>query len=187
MAKETKIDKPDDTTESNTVVIKNKRDFMALVARIDKDDPKPEDLKALSKEMEAKPKIYRSIGNVQQKVFDQILCGAITTTSQREITKKYIAEMKAELGYQESSFVEKMLIEEIVTRWLRLASIEIAYQNVTNSSHSIEEGMYIEKRLDLAHKRFLRSMETLAKVRKLIGQTQAHGAKMFKDLMNDAR
>lgn len=46
-----------------------------------------------------------------------------------------------------------------------------------------EQRMYVDKRLDLAQKRFLRSINTLAKVRKMIAQTQAKGAEMFKNLI----
>jgi len=43
--------------------------------------------------------------------------------------------------------------------------------------------MYVDKRLDMAQTRFLQSINTLAKVRKMIAQTQAKGAEMFKNLM----
>jgi hypothetical protein len=66
--------------------------------------------------------------------------------------------MKTELGYQTSTFVEKMLIDEIIMRWLRLQNMEIYHKNATSQSHTLEQGMYVDKRLDLAQKRFLRSI-----------------------------
>ncbi len=93
--------------------------------------------------------------------------------------------MKLELGYKDSTFVEKMLIDEIIMRWLRLQSMEIGHKNATSQSHTREQGTYFDKRLDMAQKCFLRSINTLAKVRKMIAQTQAKGAEMFKNLMSD--
>jgi hypothetical protein len=102
----------------------------------------------------------------------------------QECAEMYIEEMKSELGYQSSTFIEKMLIDEIVMRWLRLQVMEGDHKNATYKSHSLAEGMYYEKRLHLAQKRFLRSIDTLGKVRRMIAQTQAKGAEMFKNLMS---
>lgn len=164
--------------------LKSVDEMMALVSRINKDDPKPEDLETLSNEMERKPEIFLSIGNIQKTVFSEVLSKIVTTNFAGECTKKYVEEMKKEMGYASSTFVEKMLIDEIVMRWLRLQSMELSYQNnVINKPHSLETGVYQEKMLEQASKRFLRSIETLAKVRKMIAQTQAKGAEMFKSLM----
>lgn len=70
-------------------------------------------------------------------------------------------------------------------RWLRLSVMDSTLKNVTSQSHTRESGMYAEQRLHLAQKRYLRAIETLAKVRKMIAQTQAKSAKMFKNLMSN--
>lgn len=168
------------------VTINSAADLMALVARIDKGNPKPEDLKLLRQEMDDKPEVFRSIGNIQRNVFSEIFREVIISAFQRECAERYIEEMKIELGYQNSTFVERMLIDEIVMRWLRLQNMEIYHKNATSISHNTEQGMYVEKRLDMAQKRFLRSINTLAKVRKMIAQTQAKGAEMFKNLMSES-
>ncbi len=167
------------------VSIKSSQDMMALVARIDKGNPKPEDLKALSKELDKYPDLYQAAGNLQRNAFDEILRDYVSSDFLKECTKRYIKQMKTELGYQSSTFVEKMLIDEIVMRWLRLQNMEIYHKTATFQSHTLEQGMYVDKRLDMAQKRFLRSINTLARVRKMIAQTQAKGAEMFKNLMSD--
>lgn len=164
--------------------IKNREDMYALIKRIDKDDPKPEDLKLLSKEMDAKPEVFLSIGNLQKNVFSQVLEKAVSSNFHKECVKRYVEEMQTELGYHSSTFVEKMLIDEIILRWLRLQNMETSYQNnVVNNSHSAENGAYFEKILEQSNKRFLRAVESLVKVRKMIAQTQAKGAEMFKSLL----
>ncbi len=54
-----------------------------------------------------------------------------------------------------------MLIDEIIMRWLRLRNMEIYHKNATSQSYSLEQGMYVDKRLDMTQKRFLRSINTL--------------------------
>ncbi len=163
--------------------INSSKELMALVARIDKGNPKPEDLKLLRQEIDDKPELFRIAGNLQRNVFLEIFNECVSSTFLKECAERYIKEMKIELGYKDSTFVEKMLIDEIIMRWLRLQNMEIYHKNATSKSHTLEQGIYVDKRLDLAQKRFLRSINTLAKVRKMIAQTQAKGAEMFKNLI----
>lgn len=51
--------------------------------------------------------------------------------------------MKTEMGYHSSSFVEKLLIDEIIMRRLRLSVMDSTLKNVTSQSHTGESGMYI--------------------------------------------
>src|SRR5688500_705485 len=50
---------------------------------------------------------------------------------------------------------------------------ELSYSNVMKQSITLTLGMYWEKRLSAAHRRFTRSCETLARVRKLSRNTPA--------------
>jgi hypothetical protein len=169
---------------SKTVEIKNTEDLRALVKRIDKDNPKSEDLEALSKEMDEMPELFFDIGNAQKNVFERVLESGVTTRFARECALRYIEEMKTQMGYQTSTFVEKMLIDEIVMRYIRLQMAEASYQShVIDKSHSLEIGTYHEKIVEQAQKRYIRAIETLVKVRKMIAQTQAKGAEMFKSLL----
>jgi hypothetical protein len=174
--------------EEETKMTKEKSEKLdavnALIKNTDKENPKPEHLEALRKELDEKPELARIIGNINKQVFAGILDQATSKSALlKECAERYINEMKAELGYHSSTFVEKMLIDEIVMRWLRLQVMESDHKNTTYKSHSLTEGIYIDKRLHLAQSRFLRAIETLAKVRRMIAQTQAKGAEMFKNLM----
>lgn len=170
-----------------TIISTSKKEIeeiQVLVKKTDKENPKPEDVKALRRMLETKKYLYRHNGNVQNQVFLTVFNSAVKHSAFfRESAEKYIEEMKDELGYQSSTFVEKMLIDEIVMRWLRLNTMENDHHKTLNESHRLELGMYMDKRLHLAQKRFLRSIETLAKVRRMIANTQAKGAEMFKNLM----
>lgn len=159
------------------------QELKVLVQRIDKGNPKKEDLALLHKEFDRMPQLYRNVGNISKQVFESVIGDANKSIVFGESVERYAEEMKQELGYQSSTFIEKMLIDEVVMRWLRLSVMDSAHRNITSQSHRREEGMYIEKRLHLAQKNYLRASETLVKVRKMIAQTQAKGAEMVKNLL----
>ena len=159
-------------------------DVNALVNRTNKENPKPEDMRALKAVFDESPGIALQIGNLRRSVFSTVLETAVGKSAMaKEATERYVKKMKEEMNYEISSFVERLLIDEIIMRWLRLQVMEQAHYTSTTGSHSMKEGLYSEKRLHLTQKRYLDSIETLAKVRKMIAQTQAHGARMFKDLV----
>jgi len=164
-----------------------KDELNALIQRTNKANPKPEDVKLLTAWLDAAPSAALKIGNLQQSVFGEIFDKAVGhSTITREAAERYIKYMKTELGYQSSTFVEQMLIDEIIMRWLRLQVTESNHKEVTYGEHTYRAGMYVDKRLHLAQRRYLKAIETLVKVRKMIAQTQAKGAEMFKNLMNGA-
>ncbi len=159
-------------------------EIMSIVARTDKENPKPEDLEALKTFFDKEPWAALQIGNMRRNVFNTVLSAAVGKSAfGREATERYVKKMKTEMGYETSSFVEQMLIDEIIMCWLRLQVMEQSHLSSTTGQHSMKEGEYCERRLHLTHKRYLQSIETLAKVRKMIAITQAKGAEMFKNLV----
>jgi hypothetical protein len=76
--------------------------------------------------------------------------------------------VREELGYCEAPPFERALIDHAALCWLRLQIVEQWYsERALQGTHSIEVGWYFEKRLAATQKRYLRAIETLAKVRRL--------------------
>jgi hypothetical protein len=71
-----------------------------------------------------------------------------------------------DLGYAEASPMERMLIDAVVLAWLRYTQVERAAANTWGDSHSLTSGAYWDKRLSAAQRRYLRAIETLARVRR---------------------
>jgi hypothetical protein len=67
--------------------------------------------------------------------------------------------------------LEQLLIQHAALGWLRLTLAELAYSSVMKGSIPLTLGLYMEKRLTMAQKRFTRSCETLVRVRKLSRNT----------------
>jgi hypothetical protein len=47
--------------------------------------------------------------------------------------------MRKELGYEEGSQAEKMLIEHIITCWLRLHDVELRYEMIRKDNPTINQ------------------------------------------------
>lgn len=147
-------------------------------------NPNPKDVALVKEVFDKMPVLYRLNGNLQDQIFTRILNSATrNSVFTRMAAERAIEEMKAEFGYHSATFIEKMLIDEILMRWLRLQVMENDHISATYEEHTFAKGIYYDKRLHLAQERYLKAVTTLAKVRKMIAATQAKGAEMIKNLM----
>jgi len=78
-----------------------------------------------------------------------------------------------ELGYVGAPILEQLLIQDATLSWLKLSIIELQYSTVMKQSITLTLGIFWEKRLSAAQRRFTRACETLARVRKLSRNTPA--------------
>lgn len=78
-----------------------------------------------------------------------------------------------DLGNAGVPMLEQLLIQHAALCWLRLTLVELSYTSSIKGSITLTLGLYLEKRLTAAQKRFTRACETLARVRKLSRNTPA--------------
>lgn len=149
-----------------------KKDFAAIVSATNKKDPKPEDIQALRELMCEDSNIWKSYGDWAKQTEITILNEYFETSGfvLETVTKK-LANMRDELGWQDASEIEKLLIRQVCLTWLRLYHLERLHHSKTTQNHTSETGIYWDKRLMNAQKRHLRAIESLAKVRKMTAQT----------------
>ena len=81
--------------------------------------------------------------------------------------------LQRELGYETATPLERLLIESVVLAWMRYHDVEMMYTRALSENHALELGVYWEKRVSAAQGRYLRAMETLARVRRLACQRLA--------------
>ena len=84
-----------------------------------------------------------------------------------ECWRDRLANMRKELAGEGPSEAESLLAQHAAMCWLRLAEVELQYTSHLAKSHTFASGVYHEKRLTLAQKRFTRACESLARVRKM--------------------
>lgn len=131
-------------------------------------DASRDDVQATRKYLNDNPDICRTIGNLAANACDSVIDHMIFAPL-KEVTRKYVESLKDDLAWRDSGPLERLLIEAIVINWLRFYALQDRIAHMTE--HTFEQGQYYDKQLTRAHDRFMKSIETLAKVRKLARRT----------------
>ena len=83
----------------------------------------------------------------------------------RESLTQKLELLRAELTGPTPSVLERLLVDRVVTCWLHLHHLEQQYAQ--KDSMTLELGMYYQRCLTLAQKRYVSAIKSLALVRKL--------------------
>ncbi len=149
--------------------------FVAMLKRVNTDKPKAADMEALQQLFDNDARLWRVVGDVAAHATEATIKAAYSGSAlHRESIQRKIKELKEELGAGEASPLERMLIDHASLFWLRLHVTEATYTHrlLASDSHSHDSGVYWEKRLTGAQRRFNRALESLARVRALAAATR---------------
>jgi hypothetical protein len=135
--------------------------------------PSEEDLARLRKLVVSTPDAWwlalRSMTSVRQQLIEKISNGAT-----RALMLAEGDVLKRQLGYDTAPPLEKLLIDNILVARLRVTYVENYYnQCVVNQSIPLTRAEYWDGLLSSTQARFLRAIETLARVRRLARNTPA--------------
>ena len=144
--------------------------LMELVSRAYKaKKPKKEDLNEIRKLLIDHPEFCKAIFGAVEVVQTEIIKSMIG--GEQEVPtvalEEYTLSVRDEMGYHDAPIMEKLLIENIVTCWLRMNSCEMQLAYRMKGSHSITVLEFWERRLSMAQRRYLAACESLAKIRKM--------------------
>ena len=140
-----------------------------LVAATSKEHPTPAQRQALQNYLarHGHAELAR-IGNLATQAQTSIIARNFPQYSIGLAVAHHCAEMFKELGYDDASALERMLIENIVLCWLRLHERELRLESIMKGEPTGDQVEYYERRLSDAQRRYLRAIETLTKVRRLM-------------------
>ena len=149
--------------------------FHALLEKTNTEQPSPKDVKALSDLLSGNKKLelWRDVMSAGHLAEIMVIQNARATAGLKECWKHRLQVLKKDLGYDDAPLLEKLLIQQAALCWLKLNLVELSYSNTMVQSITLTLGMYREKRLSAAQRRFTRACETLARVRKLSRNTPA--------------
>jgi hypothetical protein len=152
--------------------------FVDLLKAVDKDNPDKKDIRELRRWLEERPELALATTNLAEIAKNAIIeTGPIQQKSFKMCVESGMVQQKNDLGYQDAPALEQLLIDNIVLCWLRLHVVEIEVSNNTQGSHTLSAGRYWDQRLSVAQMRYLRAIETLARVRKTNVAIQVNIAK----------
>jgi len=149
--------------------------FRVLLDKTNKENPRPQDVKALSDLLgdNRRLELWRDVASAGYLAELKVIENAPATSAVKECWKHRLQVLKKDLGSDGAPMLEQLLIQQAALCWLRLTLAELAYSNVVKGSITLTLGLYTEKRLTMAQRRFTRACETLARVRKLSRNTPA--------------
>ena len=161
----------EDKKESSQGENMSREEVNALLVRCNNEKPAQEDLIAIRKYLADHPELGRDLGCLSQLAIDRRLDQSFTGMS-KEFVRARLLDMATELKYKQSPELEKMLIKHILLCWLDLYVVQVRAANLDNESHSLNVGLYRDKRLNSAQRRLLKATESLAKLRKTTRQVE---------------
>jgi hypothetical protein len=115
------------------------------------------------------PEMLDSFSTLGGSVEDRYL--AVFTNEQdlltREVFRRRLAAMRAELAGEQPTPLERLLTERIVACWLQVMHADSCMAKAESQSVTLTMGEYHRQRQNQAHKRYLSAIRTLAQVRRL--------------------
>lgn len=85
--------------------------------------------------------------------------------------KADLEALRFNLGYDRASAAERLLIDLVVLCHLRVYCVEMWYSHAMAKDVTTASGLYWEKKVSAAQSRYVRAVEALARVRKLLSPT----------------
>ena len=144
-----------------------------LLKRLDKaKNPDPKDIELLRQLAVRAPGFLSACSttaSIRQQLIEKISHG-----NSRAFMLAEVDSLKQQLGYDAAPPLERLLIDHILTVRLRLIHAENNYnQCVVGQSIALPVAVYRDNLLSSTQARFLRAIETLARVRRLARNTPA--------------
>ena len=138
----------------------------AAIDRCQGKNAKKKDLDILAKELDANPRALALLGDLTDRNIAQMAEG-FNNPGFAVILEKYVPQLKKDLGYELAPMIEKLSIDGVAISWLRWQQIEYKYTWQNRQGLSLNQAAYWDKSLSAAHARYLKALESLAKIRKL--------------------
>ena len=129
------------------------------------------DRQAMQAAMAAYPEAAAQLGNLSIHTQATILYRVFNEASHAVMlaVNEHTIQVKQQLGYDASNALEKAMIDHVLVCWLRLAETEMKYEALQAENNvTITRQEHWEKRLAMAQHRYLKAVESLAKVRRLL-------------------
>ena len=145
--------------------------FHDLLVKANKENPRPSDVKAFSDLLHKNKglELWRAAMGMGALAEHTALNNLVGNRNQgtRQCWELRLQTLRADLGYESASALERLLIQHVTLCWLNLNMVECRHSNVMHQSITLPLGIFWEKRLAAAQRRFTRACESLARVRQL--------------------
>lgn len=146
----------------------NPRAILELFEKVDASNPKPEDLATFRQLLRERRELWEVAGDAAALAISRMVSAINAQRSVKESMQAGVEAIRDDLGYERAPMLEKLLIEQAAVCWLRMYLVDTAYTHNMKGSLTPAQGAYWERRLSTVQDRYLRAIETLARVRRLM-------------------
>lgn len=143
------------------------RDLAAILDKTNKAKPDPADVRALRLALDKTPALWRVVGDLQATAYETVVANINASAALKESVRAGRLGLRAELGYSGAPALERLLIDHVALCWVRLQLEEIRHAQAREQEQTLTKSEYHDRCLTTAQARYLRSVETLARVRRL--------------------
>lgn len=139
----------------------------SVLKRANRDNPDAATMEELRRLFDQYPELWQGIVKDLQGVNQAIVKSMTSNGLSQEVFLRHVDAQRTEMGYADAPPLERPLIDHVVTCWLRLQKTELTYTGMNGQSITLTQADFWERKLTQAQARYLRAIETLARVRRL--------------------
>ena len=142
-----------------------------LTATVNAEKPTKAQMVELRRAMIDAPELVAGLGDMSQQIKHTLIDDmAAGRPGLRALLSEQTEQMARELGGETCSPLERRLIDNIVIAHLHWQTAEFKYQRKSARDTTLAEAAYLERRLSATQRRYLRAIESLARVRRLLAR-----------------
>jgi len=130
-------------------------------------DASEQDVADLRKLLQGTPGLWQFAGDLCAAQTRAVIDGMWATPIIKESLWAGREAMRRSLGHDTSPLLEQTLIDHILLCWLRLQLAEHKYTACIKEGGTIGQGDFWERRLSAVQRRYLRAVESLARIRRM--------------------
>jgi hypothetical protein len=147
-----------------------------LVERANRAKHNGPEVKELRKFLDEHPDLATRHHVVAYTVLHAVRLKVIKEPGNLELFEREYEKRRDDLGWKDASAIERLMIERIMLSWVRLLWCEHYNGSFMQPSVSMRESEYADKQYTRAHARYVKAIESLAKLRQVQAVTKAADA-----------
>ena len=139
--------------------------FLSLLKAVDSEKPDPEKVKALSEYLTFHPEVIPNSTSMTDHSIEIFLVTYYPNEKMQTLMRGSIEKMKKEIAYDHISVIERMLFDTILINWIPQAYLSNAWQQALKQGNE-KAAQFYDGALSGTHRRFTRSVDALARIKK---------------------
>lgn len=147
-----------------------------LVERANRAKHKGPEVKELRKFLDEHPDLATRPNYVAYSLQHTVMMKITPGPGDYELFEREYEKRRDDLGWKDASVIERLMIERIMLLWMRLLWAENYNSSFMQPSVRMRESEYADKQYTRAHTRYVKAIESLAKLRQVQAVTKAADA-----------